>query len=152
MTTPSRRYVEWQADCSLDLPEIDAQHMALFDTINRLWTAVTDAAGPRELAKVIEELERYTQTHFSAEETLMRMSGYPRFEAHKAEHATFIGRLAQEKARVDLGQPVTLDMLGFLNDWLVSHICQSDKDYARHHIAQATPRALLAKVFTRFWV
>lgn len=151
MSSTRKRYVEWQPDCSINLPEIDEQHMALFETINRLWTAVIDAAGTDEIRQVIDELERYTLTHFTAEETLMRMSNYPRFEEHKKEHASFVGRLSQEKLRLASGQPITLDMLHFLNEWLVRHICQSDKEYARYYIAQATPRSVFTKVFTRFW-
>lgn len=146
-----RVLVEWQDDYSLELPEIDDQHKALFDLINRLWDALVRRAGKDEVAAIISELESYTQTHFTAEETLMRLAGYPRLAEHQASHAEFMKLIAREKEKVAAGARLDMEMINFLTDWLAKHIKVADKDYARFYVEQQTPRSTFQKLFTKFF-
>ena len=78
----------------------------------------------------LDELERYTVTHFTAEEAFMRSHGYSNFEAHKKQHDQFISRVRSERQSIEAGGPVSLDMINFLKDWLINHILVQDKAYA----------------------
>lgn len=146
--------ISWDEAFSLGLPEIDDQHQSLFEIMNRLWSAiVTRGDGARMLA-ILGELEHYTQTHFTAEETFMRVIHYPDFNAHKTAHTSFIQRLAAERQALETGRPLSLDLLHFLKDWLVNHIQVMDRAYSEVHKASQQPQqpqSFLGKFFQRFF-
>ncbi|MDQ5911021.1 MAG: hemerythrin [Pseudomonadota bacterium] len=121
--------VAWQNTYSLDSPEIDEQHKALFDLINNLWEVIANRTSVEDQRPLIDRLESYTLTHFSQEESFMQGIKYPKFDAHKKMHDQFAQRIAEEKARVVAGNGFSLDILYFLKDWLVNHILVSDRDY-----------------------
>jgi len=124
--------IPWSDEFCFGLPEIDAQHRALFEIVGRLWTFL-DADGPRdELLGLVAELEEYTLSHFRAEEAFMRETGYARYESHKKAHDLFVALLAEEKRLILDGRTLSLRMLDFLQDWLVSHVLIVDREYAAH--------------------
>ena len=69
--------IRWRAQYNLGLDEIDAQHQSLLELINKAWRAIVRRSDPSVVLAVIDELERYTLAHFTAEETFMRVTGYP---------------------------------------------------------------------------
>lgn len=124
------KLIAWEDNYSIGMNEIDEQHQVLFDIINHLWEEVISRDRGAKVLSTLEELERYTVTHFTAEETFMRTHDYSGFEAHKKQHDGFIGRLRKEREAVEAGAPVSLDMINFLKDWLINHILVQDKTYA----------------------
>ena len=77
--------ITWGEKYCLGLDEIDEQHQALVDIINRIWQSIILRSDKQAIFSLIAELEKYTLAHFAAEETLMRITDYPRFEKHKHE-------------------------------------------------------------------
>ncbi len=60
----------------------------------------------------------------------MEEHGYPEYEAHKQEHEELAAKVLDFKRKFDEGQAaIVLTMLGFLKDWLTSHILEVDKRY-----------------------
>ena len=148
----SQSTVAWSDDYALGLAEIDEQHKFLFHLIDDIWRAVASKADRDATMKVIAELERYTVTHFAAEEAFMREQLYSRYQEHRAEHEKFVSRIALERAGVKAGKPLSLELLHFLRDWLVQHIRFTDRAYAdefRDH-EKAAMQGSLAKFFRRF--
>lgn len=143
--------VTWSDEFSLGMPEVDAQHKALIDLINRVWISLVKKANHEQTLKIVEELEKYTLTHFTVEEIFMREIAYSQFDEHKKEHEKFVARIAQEKMKIVAGHPVTLDMLHFLRDWLINHILVSDKRYAEEYKKRSGSSSILGKFFKRFW-
>ncbi len=86
--------IEWSSQYSLGLDEIDEQHKSLLDLINRIWKSIVYRCDQKIIFSLVEELEKYTLAHFAAEETFMRVTGYPDFDAHKKEHHKFVARSA----------------------------------------------------------
>lgn len=122
--------IAWDGVYSVGMGEIDDQHKVLFDIINALWRAVIHREASDKVLHTIEELERYTITHFAAEESFMRAHHYSGFEPHKQQHVAFIERIRRERQAVEAGGPVSLDLINFLKDWLIDHIMVQDKAYA----------------------
>lgn len=123
--------IDWNPAYSIGMDEIDDQHRVLFDIINHLWEHVIHRERGGGVLDTLDELERYTITHFTAEETFMRSHGYSGFDAHKQQHDHFINRVRNERITIEAGGPVSLDMVNFLKDWLINHILVQDKAYAR---------------------
>lgn len=126
--------VPWHEDYGLGLDQIDEQHQHLFALMNQVWEAVfsfaTETAGIT--SRLVLELEQYAQAHFAEEEAFMRETGYPRLDSHRKAHAAFVARIHEEKEAILAGNRVSLDLLLFLRDWLISHILVADRDYAGH--------------------
>lgn len=143
------KLVGWSEEYSLHMPELDAQHKTLFDLINRLWANIINNAPHSEQIKLLEKLEYYTQTHFTAEESFLGVIGFPNLDEHKHAHATFTKRIAKEKQNILAGMPVSLDLLHFLNGWLVHHIQGEDQAYAKY-AERSKERSMLGRFFKIF--
>ena len=144
--------VTWNDAYSVGMLEIDEQHKALFETINRLWTVLVSGKGDNvEVLRLIGELERYTVAHFTAEEAFMTQAGYPDLAAHKVLHKNFVQRIADERQGVVQGKSLSLDLLHFLKDWLVDHILVQDQQYAAYCREDKKRTTGLGGFFKRFW-
>ena len=123
-------FIPWTAALKLGVPIIDEQHRVLVDLINALHAAISDAAGARDaIADILEGLLDYTHNHFIVEEVLFQKHGYPDADKHLSEHSGFTGKMMNWLTRFEDGEDVNLEVLDFLKDWLVHHICEEDRAY-----------------------
>jgi hemerythrin len=148
--------VAWSNEFELGMPEIDAQHQVLVDLINQVWAAIVLKPDREKALAILAELEKYTISHFAAEEIFMREIRYEQFPEHKGAHEEFVARIAEEKAKLLAGLAITLDLVRFLKDWLINHILVSDMAYAleykkRSEPASSEPASTLGKFFKRLW-
>jgi hemerythrin-like metal-binding protein len=120
----------WKPRYSVKVRSCDAEHVKLFALINDLHEAMQSGKGAQVIQRVIGELERYTQTHFSAEEALMAKASYPALAAHRVEHQKFVEAVVKFRKQGISGQSIAV--LTFLNDWLVNHIMRTDQQYSAH--------------------
>lgn len=123
--------IEWNdATMSVGVQEIDAQHKALVNLINNLFDAVKEGKGTAIFEKLISDLMKYTQIHFTTEERLFDQYNYPEKVSHTATHKAFVDRVASFKKDFDSGKTgLTTGVLSFLRDWLVKHIMSEDRKY-----------------------
>jgi hemerythrin len=80
---------KWHTARAIGVPEIDAQHMALFEMANRIEGAVKAPGAQDQVRTLLVSLAEQAAEHFIAEEQLMRGVGYPRLAEHAQEHAYF---------------------------------------------------------------
>lgn len=142
--------VQWEEGYSLGLEQIDEQHKTLFTIMNRLWSAIVRRAEAVEMDTILGELEQYTVSHFTAEETFMRAAGFSGFEDHKKQHEDFIARLQGARAGAQSGKHISLELLHFLRDWLVNHIMVQDRAYANEYAKATQPKSFLGRFFSKF--
>jgi methyl-accepting chemotaxis protein len=125
----SENLIRWTEDLNTGIAEMDQQHRRLVDLINQLFSTMRKGNDEDSVARVVDELVDYTQTHFNAEEELMRSHRYPDLINHQQVHRNFIeqvgGYAAQIKANAGLSAS---DVFSFLKDWLISHIVKQDRD------------------------
>lgn len=129
-TVSDKVLLRWQENFNVGIDGIDEQHRKLLDLINGLWNATVRGASAVELLAHVDELERYTGYHFSDEEQAMQAARYPQLAEHCKAHRAFVQRIASEKQKVCRDGYVTLDLVRFLQDWLLQHIAVQDKHYA----------------------
>lgn len=149
MTPPTEKQhtlVQWNDGAKVGLDEIDTQHHQLFDLTNSLWHGIITRASREEILSLFEALGEYTQTHFSDEESLMELCGYPELEMHQKEHHAFIGFVTAEKAKLQDGEGNLLEQVRFLADWLQKHILQKDKAFALYFNNKGKRTSLLDKI------
>ena len=121
--------MEWNSTLSVSVPGIDAQHQKLIALVNRLHDAMRAGKGAAMIGAVLDELVAYTRTHFAHEEALMRAHRYPGADAHVAEHRKLVSSVEALQADLKAGQLLSMTVMEFLQSWLSTHICQSDKQY-----------------------
>lgn len=121
---------QWTDGFSVGVQEIDEQHKELVGLLNQLHTAIMERHGSEAARRILDELAEYTRTHFSVEESLMRVSNDPDFERHKRNHEDLIGQVTALQTKLDTGEAkITFELLHFLKVWLVNHINEADKRF-----------------------
>lgn len=122
--------MQWNVNYSVNIKEIDEQHKRLIDLINDLHDAMKIGQGKDAMGNVLNELADYTLYHFGTEEKLFERYKYLELPEHKKQHDDLTKQVLDLKAKLDKGQSlVTVEIMGFLKDWLNNHILKSDKKY-----------------------
>ncbi len=128
--------IHWKTEFSVDIPNIDKQHQTIVAMVNELSDAIEQKESDKEIEDIIAKLSFYAITHFADEERLMKRCAYMEAAVHKAEHADFIERVEEFKARLSNDKSVLAkDTLSFLMTWFVDHITCTDQKYA-HFLAE----------------
>lgn len=121
-------YMEWDSGLETGVNVIDSQHQQIVEYINRLYAAINlrDRDG---ILVVLEEVVNYTSSHFSFEEEMMKVAGYPYYAAHCQVHRSFEQRVQGYRERVERGEDIAKQLLSDLRIWLTNHIKNDDRDY-----------------------
>jgi hemerythrin len=92
-----------------------------------------DGNSKQVAPSILKRLLDYTRIHFSAEEAFMVRTSYPDLSDHKAAHKKLIAEVTQMCGKFERGdKQLSSALLGFLRNWLRSHILDMDKRYAEH--------------------
>jgi hemerythrin len=107
--------------------------MRIIGYINELYDVVNSKSSDKKerIAEIVNDTIDYTESHFGFEETVLEEVGYPYLKAHKRVHQLFVRRVLDYKARMIKGEDIAQDLLDTLSRWLVNHIRNEDKDYAK---------------------
>ncbi len=132
--------LDWSDEYSVGLPRIDEQHKFFFEAAHRLHRECVADEGEHVVLETLVFLENYVRGHFQDEVVFMREHEYPRIEEHEKLHAEFlkqflelIGEFKESGASQHLAER-TGEML---QGWLVDHIAQADRAYAKHVMERA---------------
>lgn len=128
--------VKWDDSLSLGVEPFDDHHKHLVGLLNETYDMFIAGENTSAMEEVIDELIDYATYHFSSEELWMVKLNYPKQEEHKRQHEEFSSRVVGFQRDLILkGNSPTIEVLSFLQRWLVEHIKQSDGEYSRfiHH-------------------
>jgi hemerythrin len=94
---------------------------------------ILEAAGMEAAEHALEQLLKYTTSHFASEEAFMAKHLYPDIEAHKTQHQELTAVVTKllDEARAHKSSGAALKLNLFATVWLVEHIMQEDNKYAR---------------------
>jgi hemerythrin len=121
---------EWNAKYATGICSIDAQHQTLFQLASKLHQAMSAGQGKAITGAILERLLQYTASHFAHEERLMRTNDYPDLPAHKAQHDALTKQVQDFHTKFQAGQiTLTVELMHFLNQWLIDHIHGCDLKY-----------------------
>ncbi|WP_207063920.1 bacteriohemerythrin [Motiliproteus sp. SC1-56] len=136
---------QWREAFRVGDDGVDGQHKELFNLLADLHRAIHGQDGPLVVQATINQLLNYTQEHFHDEEALMRAVAYPDYAAHKRLHDQLIDEVWAMYIRCSHDQEgMEVELLTFLNDWLVNHILVRDRELGRFlrengHGGEGTP-------------
>lgn|SRR5512135_2112522 len=122
--------LEWNDSYSVGNVLLDAHHRVFFEMLKE-FQSLKNKNDRDALQQRIEFLIEYAAMHFGAEERLMLKANFPDFKAHKAIHDEFAKQaLSIKKSFEQSPDSVSGDeVLKLMQNWLVSHIMDSDKQY-----------------------
>ncbi|OIR08442.1 bacteriohemerythrin [mine drainage metagenome] len=123
--------MEWKNEYSVGILEIDDQHKLLLCGFTAIEESIRLGEGWSNTHYAILELNQLARMHFTFEEAIMHLFGYPETEAHQHEHQHFFSRMASIE-RHSLKKSAEVEMVQFLRGWLTSHILGSDRGYVKH--------------------
>jgi hemerythrin-like metal-binding protein len=132
LQAPVKALIEWPAALEVGHPEIDRQHHILIEIANKLNAAMQQGQGREITGVILHELLDYTVSHFGFEENQMRTHGYEHMEQHLEQHRKLIQSVRDFQQQFDTGTAsVSIELMGFIRDWLVNHIMKVDKALAK---------------------
>lgn len=110
--------------------QFDDEHSRLVEIINRFHAAVKAGDESVVLQANLEELSVFARMHFTNEEAVLTLHGYPELEEHRTIHNDLLGQLARlDKSEVYYSAALQYELLQFLLDWLMNHTSDVDKKY-----------------------
>jgi len=119
---------KWTGAHSVYLPEIDAEHRALFRLGSELNKGVAAGTDPAKLRPVLVNLMESAEAHFKHEERIMRAAHYSAYAWHKKQHDAVRWRAKRLIRRIDAGKPAAAaELAEFLHTWLKTHTRVSDR-------------------------
>ena len=119
----------WSERWRFGVDEMDDEHHALFNGLDRLETILRDVRDREQIRAELHALVAFANEHFSHEETLMENIGFHGLATHRAEHRRLsaeLAELAEHTHRV--GAALTIR---FLRDWFIGHMQGYDRMAAR---------------------
>jgi hemerythrin-like metal-binding protein len=117
---------------------LGSRHQALVRIANALHEAILERRGRDYLGEPFEELEKYVEQHFSAEEAHISRINPTDLVRHQAHHRYFIdaiGNLCRKHRDGD--DTVGMNVIDFLTHWLIDHILGLDRKYIRDSLERA---------------
>ena len=125
--------MEWTDDLSVGVPEIDRQHKAIINLVNKLHATLTDQADKELINKIFSELGWYAGEHFKHEEIFMSETNYPNLKDHKAIHESMLAQVGKVLEQCSNGNiPDIGETCEFLKKWLLNHIKVEDHKFGEH--------------------
>ena len=132
----------WEKSHSVGEEEIDEQHRDFVKLINRL-QIMHDRGTPRDLTlRILLEVVKYTEYHFTSEENLMIIAKCPLLERQQKEHRALLEALNEKYKAFEAGDETIKPIIDFLVGWFLSHSSDLDRragqfisEYARGQAA-----------------
>ena len=124
----------WTEKMSVGVGVLDEDHKKLVGMLNQLFDAMKAGQGRDVLGGILEGLVRYTKVHFAREEKFFAQTNYPASAPHKQQHDALTRQVVDVQRKYAEGATavLSLDVMQFLQDWLVNHILGTDQKYRPH--------------------
>jgi hemerythrin-like metal-binding protein len=134
--------IQWGDHFSVGIPEIDAQHKAIFDLGTRIYEKWRAGVGVVALRPFVDKLASLLPAHFSYEERRLAEIGYGDLDQHVAEHRSMLKDFAVIRERfhaLDDGREVRggsllapgWPIMQFFLEFTVGHVMNGDMSYSR---------------------
>jgi len=119
---------EWDTIYELGIQKIDDHHRELVGLLNKTYDLILYSTDKDEIQTVLQELIKYTEYHFAAEEQIMKEVEFRELKTHIGKHRKFRKQLSDLMRDYLAGTHfVKNDIVLILWDWLKEHIQKEDK-------------------------
>jgi hemerythrin len=120
--------LEWQSDFETGNVDVDLQHRYFLDLINRIKKNFKEANDVAYKEKLIIELKKYADFHFTSEENIATSHNLPEvISSHHQRHIELLEEFNHHAEDLHKGLKTIDEFLGFLTDWFVGHTIYEDQ-------------------------
>jgi len=120
--------LEWQSDFETGNEDVDLQHRYFLDLINRIRKNFKEANDVAYKEKLIIELKKYADFHFTSEENIATSHNLPEvISSHHQRHLELLEEFNHHAEDLANGLKTIDQFLGFLTDWFVGHTIYEDQ-------------------------
>ena len=122
----------WSKEYELNIEEVDAQHIKLFNLTNKVLIYITEIYSTSELVVLLNEYYELLDMHCKYEEELFAKYGYIDSDNHQNIHQKLLDNVKIYLKKVEtLSFHEKLELVDFLTNWLKDHILIEDMKYAK---------------------
>jgi hemerythrin-like metal-binding protein len=119
---------DWNSQYEVFVPEIDAEHQAIFRIGAELQQAMVAEAPTERMSEIVRGVMAAVEDHFRHEERLMRKARYLGRDWHKKQHDGVRRNLKEYAKRVaEDDRQASKEMLEYLSHWLHDHTAVTDR-------------------------
>lgn len=119
---------KWDQSLSLDIPEMDQEHIKLIEKMNLVIDGIENKI---EVTDLFVDLINYTKIHFDNEEKFMKSNNYSKVSSHAKIHENLLNKLGGYKKDFENGNTNYSELIAFLKNWLMTHIKGIDMNYSK---------------------
>ena len=119
--------LEWQSDFETGNEYVDSQHRYFVDLINRVGINFRQADDVAYKDKLISELRKYADFHFTSEENIATSCKLAGISGHHQRHLELLEEFNHHAEDLNKGLKTADEFLGFLEDWFIGHTIYEDK-------------------------
>lgn len=127
-------FYKWDpAMLSVNVKEMDNEHIELIKRMNALHAAYTANKSTEELGRLVDALAAYTVKHFQDEEAYMEKVKFDGLATHKIIHKQLLDQVTKHVNDFKTSGKLGDEFFKFLAVWLTSHIRGIDTKYGKKH-------------------
>jgi len=124
--------IQWNEEHSVNVKELDDQHKIFISLLNRSYDLIHSQGSQKDLKNILADLIDYAVNHFNAEEKYFDLYNYENLFEHKEEHKKLKKQVLDFQKDFLAGKKdITVELIDFLEDWLIDHLGSQDKKYSK---------------------
>ena len=121
--------LEWQSDFETGNEYVDLQHRYFVDLIKRVSINVSETNDAAYKEKLISELRKYADFHFTSEENIATACNLSGVSSHHQRHSELLEEFNHRAEDLNKGLKTVDEFLGFLTDWFIGHTVYEDQKF-----------------------
>ncbi|KAA5605332.1 hypothetical protein F1188_12290 [Roseospira marina] len=124
--------LHWKQWFEVGHDTIDFEHKVFFSLIHKLQNLVEEVHDKDAALRVLEEIYKYADFHFTSEENVMIEAGYEGLDRHRRLHQNLLALLRQNIDDMEAGAIAGPEVVTFMFWWFVEHTVAEDLAIATH--------------------
>lgn len=124
----------WVSEFEIGNEYVDLQHRYFLDLINRIGKNFRETNDDDYKRRLITELHKYADFHFTSEENIAISYGIPGVEDHHQLHLRLLEDLNQYAENLDNGSKTIAEFIEFITDWFLVHTQHEDRKFFKKNV------------------
>lgn len=123
----------WKDEYAFGIEIIDSQHKELVQLLDKTYNSFYKFDSQQELARLLNEIKEFALIHFATEEKYFDLFSFEGSQEHKQKHSDLKEKVGSFITRFETeGTKITIELVDFLEDWIVDHMEVMDKKYVKN--------------------
>ena len=119
--------LEWESNFETGNEYVDGQHRYFVDLINRIKISFRETNDNDYKEKLISELRKYADFHFTSEENIATYLGLSGVSGHHGRHSELLEEFNSRAEDLRNGLKTIDEFIDFLTDWFIGHTVYEDQ-------------------------